>query len=586
MTYTKLQTKITIMLVIILTVSIGLNNVIGTYLFQKKYFEVLEEQILVIGQSLKSQLDRIHSLGITDRDLVGFDEQSKEILWKYKEISIIYVVNTDGRVLFKSKNQETSSAVLDVPELLDAVKSSREGIVSYTYQDNPYLGAVIPFLDNNETSYEGSVVVVVESNKINHKLSSLYKYPTLLSLLFFVLSFFLIMLALSSWVTNPLKSMVQHMNEAAAGNLRSYANTTARDEIGQLGRVFNRMLKQISGLLMQTAQTVELEGRYNAEFKQRQDGEKLRHALSSVSSTLDEGEVNERILASLRELVPYTSAALWIQHYDTLTAMITRYDESSSGYKDIEYAESQANEMFNLLQQEEQPIVKEMNRVSFLHLPILIESKVRGMIIAQNHSPYIQSEVGLAFTYTSQVGSYIQNAQLYRQMQRLAATDVLTGIHNRRHFFEQAVRIFQQSVDTFSHLGVIMFDVDHFKGVNDQYGHPVGDLVLASVAGRVSTYLLHDESQTFCRYGGEEFVLLINNTSNESVQALAEQIRRGISDLSFPTSHGDLQVTASLGIAYRNEQAETLEKLLKYADNALYKAKASGRNCVAVADEC
>ncbi|WP_171653148.1 sensor domain-containing diguanylate cyclase [Paenibacillus foliorum] len=584
MTYSKLQTKITIMLVIILTVSIGLNNVIGTYFFQKQYYEVLEEQILVIGQSLKNQLDHIHSFGFTEKNLVGFDELCKEIIWKHKEISLVYVADTDGQVLFKSKNQENTT-MLDIPELLEAVRLSKEGVISYTHQGNSYLGAVIPFLNTDKTHYEGSVVVIVESNKINHKLFSLYKYPVLLTLLFFILSFFLIMLTLSNWVTNPLKSMVLHMNEAAAGNLRSYANTTARDEIGQLGQVFNRMLKQISELVVQTAQTIELESRYNAEFKQRKDGEALRHAISSVSSTLDEREVNERILTSLRELVPYTSSTLWIQHYDMLTSMMTRYDESSNGYKDIEYAEQHAREMFSLLQQQEQPFVKETNRIHFLYLPILIESNVQGMIIVQNGGSYTQSDVNIAFTYTSQVGSYIQNARLYRQMQRLAATDVLTGIYNRRHFFDQAFRVFQQSVHTNSHLGIIMFDVDHFKGVNDQYGHPVGDLVLASVAGRVSSYLLNDESQTFGRYGGEEFIILINGTSDEWLQALAEQIRRGISEMSFPTSHGDLRVTASLGIACRNEQAETLEKLLKLADTALYKAKASGRNCVAVTDD-
>jgi diguanylate cyclase (GGDEF)-like protein len=572
-----------IMLVIILTVSIGLNNVIGTYLFQKHYSKALEEQILAIGQGLKNQLDRAPSTGIAEKELNEFGEQSKQIIGKYNEISLVYVVSSDGQVLFQSKNQE-NTLLFDVPQLADAVKSGKEGLNSYIYQGIPYIGAVIPFVDKEQEQFKGSVVVIVESNKINNKLASLYKYPTLLSLLFLILSFFLIMLALSRWVTQPLKRMVLHMNEAGTGNLRSYADTTAHDEIGQLGRAFNRMLQQISELLQQTKMTVELEGRYNAELKQRKAGETLRHALSSVSSTLDEREVNERILTSLRELVPYTRATLWIQ-YDTLTAIMTRWDESSGDRKGLGYSEqqAQAREKYRLLLQQEQPVMEEADSIHFLYLPIPIETSIRGMIAVQNSSSFTQNEVSLAFTYSSQVGSYIQNAQLYRQMQRLAATDVLTGIYNRRYFFEQAIRVFQQSVDKNSHLGIIMFDVDHFKAVNDRYGHPVGDLVLASVAGRVSSYLLNDESQIFGRYGGEEFVILIKETSDEQVRALAERIRSGISELSFPTGHGTLQVTASLGVACRTEQADTLEKLLKSADTALYQAKASGRNSVATA---
>ncbi|MDF2959888.1 MAG: serine/threonine protein kinase [Paenibacillus sp.] len=581
-TVSKLQTKITIMLVIILAVSIGLNNVIGTYLFKQQYAEALKEHMLVIGGSLKNQWDRIHSSGIPAQEQINFDDLCKELVRKYEELSFVDVVDADGRVLFSSRDIEKNTP-LDVPELTQAVHAGMEANIAYHHNGKEYLGAVIPFLDKDLNRREGSVIVIVESNKTSYKLSSLYKYPSLLSLLVFVVSFFLILLALSRWVTRPLRRMVQHMDEAAAGNLNIHAQSTGNDEIGQLGRAFNRMVKQISGLLERTAQTVELEGLYNAELRHRQAGEKLRHAISSVSSTLDEHEVNERILVSLRELIPYSSVTLWISHYDHITAMITRYDDASTGYRDIEYSDQQAREVFGLLQAQKRPVVREENRVTFLHLPILIESRVRGMLIVQNAGTYSEGDVGLAFTYASQVGSYIQNAQLYRQMQRMAATDVLTGIYNRRHFFDQAFRSFQKSVETNSRLGIIMFDVDHFKRVNDHYGHPVGDLVLASVAGRVSSYLLNDESQIFGRYGGEEFVILIKDASEERVSSLAEQIREGIRELSFPTSRGTLYVTASLGIAYRTEQADTLEKVLKAADNALYEAKAGGRNCVAVA---
>jgi two-component system, cell cycle response regulator len=167
-------------------------------------------------------------------------------------------------------------------------------------------------------------------------------------------------------------------------------------------------------------------------------------------------------------------------------------------------------------------------------------------------------------------------------LQFQATHDPLTGIGNRGEILNQVQRELARSLRTERPLGVILGDVDHFKRVNDTYGHLTGDAVLRGVALRLSALLRTYDSVG--RYGGEEFVVLAPLSDSIGTMHMAERIRAGIEATKFDTSAGDLRLTMSFGVAIRDAgHARDTEALLLAADAALYRAKAAGRNRVELA---
>lgn len=166
-------------------------------------------------------------------------------------------------------------------------------------------------------------------------------------------------------------------------------------------------------------------------------------------------------------------------------------------------------------------------------------------------------------------------------LEKWATTDPLTELLNRRHFFELADRELERCRRQNSELSFILLDIDLFKQVNDQYGHLMGDNVLITLANEVKKQLR--KVDFCCRYGGEEFVICLPDTPKEGSFDVAERIRNQVKQTTFSTQDDEsFTVSISLGIATR-EQEESVEAILKRADDALYQAKESGRNQTKVA---
>jgi diguanylate cyclase (GGDEF)-like protein len=163
-----------------------------------------------------------------------------------------------------------------------------------------------------------------------------------------------------------------------------------------------------------------------------------------------------------------------------------------------------------------------------------------------------------------------------KEMRTLAARDPLTGIANRRHLDEMLLlqhEIFRRTGQPFS---VIMADVDHFKRINDTYGHPVGDRALIAFSRELEALCRpHD---VVGRYGGEEFLVILRETRLTDALVVADRMRRAVHRASPPAMRSE-RMTASFGVA-EARQAGTPEELIRDADAALYSAKASGRDCV------
>ena len=164
------------------------------------------------------------------------------------------------------------------------------------------------------------------------------------------------------------------------------------------------------------------------------------------------------------------------------------------------------------------------------------------------------------------------------ELEKLARTDSLTGLFNRRYFFEIAEKEFAKSVRYNRPLSVILFDVDLFKNINDTFGHLVGDQVLIHIGK-----LLREngrETDVAARYGGEEFIILLPETGCADAMTFAERLRKMMEDSSIHDERGAVHFTASFGIAARNTTTKTFDQLVGQADQALYEAKRADRNRV------
>ena len=159
-----------------------------------------------------------------------------------------------------------------------------------------------------------------------------------------------------------------------------------------------------------------------------------------------------------------------------------------------------------------------------------------------------------------------------------AAHDALTGVANRGAIMETLQREHARQVRIGGFFGIIMLDLDHFKRINDTYGHPCGDTVLQEAAKRMSSSVRAYD--TVGRYGGEEFLVVVPAADGPSMLALAERIRKRIESEPIDSQEGMIKVTASLGVAVSTAADRLpLETLLQLADEALYRAKGRGRNC-------
>lgn len=167
---------------------------------------------------------------------------------------------------------------------------------------------------------------------------------------------------------------------------------------------------------------------------------------------------------------------------------------------------------------------------------------------------------------------------IYSQTRHMSVTDPLTGLYNRRHFEDNLEREFLRAKRYGNDLSFAIIDVDYFKKVNDNFGHSFGDYVLKEIA-----YLLNQtfrKTDLVFRYGGEEFAVIITETSKEKAIIPLERLRQNIANYPFDFENRKINITVSIGVADVSEEVEDAQKLFEDADKALYVAKNNGRNRV------
>ena len=216
---------------------------------------------------------------------------------------------------------------------------------------------------------------------------------------------------------------------------------------------------------------------------------------------------------------------------------------------------------------------------SLLVMPIDCTDRLLGGIVlfSQRDAFLTESDLHLIKIGLKQGGSAIASALRYDEKSKQATIDGLTGAFNRNHFLELGQVAFAQSREDGLPLSFIMLDIDHFKEVNDRYGHSVGDQVLQQLVNRFNQIIR--KTDILGRYGGEEFGIILKDANPKESWQLAERLRRAVEQ--NPLAIGDLilPITISLGVASL-ENDHSLADLIERADKAMYRAKAKGRNRV------
>lgn len=324
---------------------------------------------------------------------------------------------------------------------------------------------------------------------------------------------------------------------------------------------------------------------YERKAQRARELEALHRATTRLLSTIDLDSMIAQGIESCAEIFP-----------EVLHGMLFLMEPETQQLKlRVSYGDINDPQLRGSILDAIQPLVEQYAREKVRQPPFLLETQdamrfyaviaplvgpngVLGVLALINpeSSPFQKNDLTLLDSFAALASAALQNAMLYSEVNRLATTDVLTGLYNRRKFFELGELEIHRYKRFKSPLSAIMLDLDNFKQINDTYGHATGDVVLRAVAirSKVSIRVI----DILGRYGGDEFAILLPNTDIHEAEEIAERIRRSVMEETVEGPNGVIQIAISLGITQAGPDTDCLSDLLARADTALYSAKEKGKN--------
>lgn len=332
-----------------------------------------------------------------------------------------------------------------------------------------------------------------------------------------------------------------------------------------------------------------------AASKRAEESETLRRASAAVVETLRSNEAVGRILEQLSLVLPYDSASVQLLRENELEivggrgwdketmkqVMGLRFPVPGNNPNSVvietgkSYILNNPREAYKEFEEKPHSHIR-----SWLGVPLVVRGQTIGLLAIDSAQPnrFTNEDVKMATAFADQVAIALENARLYEEAQNMALTDALTGLYNRRGLFEIGRLEFSRARRNSRPFAALMADIDHFKRVNDLYGHAIGDQALQVLARHLNN--ITRDVDIVGRYGGEEFVVLLSETPLEAARDIAERLRAAIETSPIATDSGNLRLTISVGVAASSNETPDLETLIARADQALYVAKHKGRNRV------
>jgi len=363
---------------------------------------------------------------------------------------------------------------------------------------------------------------------------------------------------------------------------------------------FDDQLLQVLDLLSnQAAIAINNARTYEAEREQRRLAQALQHTGRAIQSSLDLEVVLDQILTQIATVIPYHSANLiMIENGNAIVVRHQGYNRNQESPEDRDTQKPVAPfdvTRFNTLEkmtETKQPIIipdteKDENWIktettenvlSWAGAPILDGEKVIGFLSLNNHSRdfYKPEQAETLSAFASQAAIALVHARLHKEIQEMAITDPLTGIFNRRGLDRWGQYEIDRAKRFSSPLSAIFFDLDHFKEINDRFGHDAGDTVLQQVTTCCQSVVR--KIDIFSRVGGEEFLIILPETSLPIAVQVAERLRETVSGCEILIDADRIKLTISLGIVELSDEITDLSDLINAADKYMYKSKQTGRN--------
>lgn len=341
--------------------------------------------------------------------------------------------------------------------------------------------------------------------------------------------------------------------------------------------------------------------------QEKKDLEVISEFTYLLSSTLDPQEVLFIIVKKLGEIIPVTRCSILSVDYSKsrVANVISSFENPTvenlkldlKKYPEIRKALATKKPVVirdairDPLMKDVKDTIKPLGIKSIIVVPILFRSEVIGTLFLRTSRKthvFTEREIRICKEIANASANALNNAFLFHEMvseraklEKLAITDFLTGIYNIRYLYHRFEDEFSRAVRYKSPLSCIMLDIDHFKRINDTYGHRTGDIVLREFANLIKAHTR--KSDVFARYGGEEFIILLPLSDMKAALAEARRIKKMVQQHKFKALKPGAKITISLGISsYPNRKVNIQDDLINLADNALMEAKSGGRNRVVV----
>lgn len=330
---------------------------------------------------------------------------------------------------------------------------------------------------------------------------------------------------------------------------------------------------------LQTARAAQLEARLKAETERRRLADTLRDIVTSLTSTLNLKESLDRLVDALKREIRFDRAIIAVRDTSGMAPTVFSGLEEEDAHAFLELPPV-AEAISFLSEQRVFHVARGTRTAACMLFPLRSRELIIGYVLLIRDANVAPEDLELGAMLVGQASIAIENARLFRRIRALAEKDELTGLWNRREFFRRAELALSDAVDADAPLATLMFDVDHFKKVNDRHGHATGDDLLRAVAEASQRAVR--QVDVLARYGGEEFAVVLPGASRRQAVEVAERVRAAVADvhLTGPTGE-DLNVTVSVGVATR-QPGDDLGAMLSRADRALYLSKSRGRNRVSI----
>ena len=330
---------------------------------------------------------------------------------------------------------------------------------------------------------------------------------------------------------------------------------------------------------------------YLEERNRRRWAEALHQLIQSVTVLEDEQAIAACLLDSLVKFIEYDRSLFYVERDSGLALIGCRGGDAVEQLYHERWPAAHAEVALRLRHEREPRLLTPEEAATlepgggaprhYVAVPLLSGNSAYRLLLVGRASKTIQPQgLDIAAAMAKQVSVALDKARLIKDLENLATTDGLTRLYNRRTFLQRAESEFERSRRYQRPLSVLMLDVDHFKNVNDSYGHETGDRVLRVLADACRKSLRQQD--VVGRYGGEEFVAFLPETSSEIAQEVAERLRESVAALGVASPSGVVKVTVSIGVATAGRSTAAVAQLINAADQAMYEAKQQGRNRVVV----